>query len=244
MLFHCAVLAIAALSTIDLAVVSEPTSINIANAKTTFNKRSLLHFDSDKTGGPPNRLLRAANTIGNGKENSDVDEKNEARGGLPGLLQIEGLGATVSKAKIPQQFKDWLRYSFTMEETFKLLKLDDELSALLANPKLGVWIQYGRLVGEENKLASSPVITELTKRYGVAQLSESIQAAKQSVWTRKIAQELEDLQLKRWLDAKTDPTIVFVQLGLKVSKPVLEKSPNKLVIARYIKMYNELYPKI
>lgn len=178
MLFHCAVLAIAALSTIDLAVVSEPTSINIANAKTTFNKRSLLHFDSDKTGGPPNRLLRAANTIGNGKENSDVDEKNEARGGLPGLLQIEGLGATVSKAKIPQQFKDWLRYSFTMEETFKLLKLDDELSALLANPKLGVWIQYGRLVGEENKLASSPVITELTKRYGVAQLSESIQAAK------------------------------------------------------------------
>ncbi|ETP39833.1 hypothetical protein F442_12705, partial [Phytophthora nicotianae P10297] len=89
-----------------------------------------------------------------------------------------------------------------MDEVLKILKLDDELSALLANPKLSIWIQYGRLVGKENKLSSSPVIAELTKRYGVAKLSESIQAPKNSVWTRKIAQELQDLQLKQWLDAK------------------------------------------
>ncbi|KUF92095.1 hypothetical protein AM587_10013069 [Phytophthora nicotianae] len=33
-----------------------------------------------------------------------------------------------------------------MDEVLKILKLDDELSALLANPKLSIWIQYGRLV--------------------------------------------------------------------------------------------------
>ncbi|ETI42014.1 hypothetical protein F443_12793 [Phytophthora nicotianae P1569] len=130
-----------------------------------------------------------------------------------------------------------------MDEVLKIPKLDDELSALLANPKLSIWIQYGRLVGKENKLSSSPVIAELTKRYGVAKLSESIQAPKKSVWTRKIAQELQDLKLKQWLDAKTDPKVVFVLLGLKMSKPVLESSPNTPVFARYYKIFSELHLK-
>ncbi|EGZ07333.1 hypothetical protein PHYSODRAFT_288877 [Phytophthora sojae] len=161
----------------------------------TLDSASLSRIATDNLA---DRSLRAGDKV---EKNDDGNANREAAateemGGLPGLPQVKGLGATVtSKAKMPEQFKLWLQYSYSMDETFKILKLDDEASKLLANPHLKTWMSYGRVVGEENKLTESPVITDLLKRFGAAKLSETIEAAKKSVWTKTIAEELQDLLL-------------------------------------------------
>jgi hypothetical protein len=89
-----------------------------------------------------------------------------------------------------KQFDDWANLGLGSDDVFKLLKLDDGLDGLLANPNLSAWDKYVQSTGGSTG-TKTPLINALRAHYDDAALLKMLVAAKKNPETANVAKSLE-----------------------------------------------------
>jgi hypothetical protein len=88
----------------------------------------------------------------------------------------------------------WLKSKLTSEKVFEMLKLDDGLGTLLAQPNLQLWITYVAKFNKKFPAEQTTVVKTLTTICGVKPVSDMLKAAAKVPKTKYIAtQWLADL---------------------------------------------------
>ncbi|ETL80627.1 hypothetical protein L917_18895 [Phytophthora nicotianae] len=105
---------------------------------------------------------------------------------------------------------------------------------LLENPLFPVWTKYVAYYNSMNFKTKYDLIATLTYYYGGdRELTKMLMAAVKEPNTNKLATELQDLQIARWISKKFSPAQVSTFLGADNASSILYK--------RYVATYNGQY---
>ncbi|EGZ15382.1 hypothetical protein PHYSODRAFT_286312 [Phytophthora sojae] len=99
------------------------------------------------------------------------------------------------------QLVDWARKGTTVDDAYRLLKLDDEGAKLFENPIVDVWISYATKLESR---AAEKVFQALISRYDDASLATMLTRATRSQALWKFANRVKDVHFASWaLKGKT-----------------------------------------
>ncbi|ETO62369.1 hypothetical protein F444_19711 [Phytophthora nicotianae P1976] len=128
--------------------------------------------------------------------------------------------------------RTWLFRRDTPDDVFHLLKL--RTNKLLENPLFPVWTKYVAYYNSMNFKTKYDLIATLTYYYGGdREFTKMLMAAVKEPNTNKLATELQDLQIARWISKKYSPAQVSTFLGADDASRILYK--------RYVATYNGQY---
>ncbi|ETN03633.1 hypothetical protein PPTG_15608 [Phytophthora nicotianae INRA-310] len=124
------------------------------------------------------------------------------------------------------------------EEYFKVLKLDDGVDKLLANPKLETWLSYVGKFNAKHPGQETTVIQTLTKFYDDVDLVKALEAAKKVPQTENIATDLQTTLFSTWIRNKISPDNAFKMLKLNADVDTLLTNPNLIIWITYLGQFN------
>ncbi|KAE9001148.1 hypothetical protein PR002_g17991 [Phytophthora rubi] len=133
------------------------------------------------------------------------------------------------------QMRDWLRGGKSFDDVLVLLKLDDGVDKVLANPALDTLGVYINQFNKYNPGKQTNTIDRLTVQYGDEALAKMLEAAKKVPSTEKLAKELQVAQFTRWLSAGEKPAKIWKML--KMEKATWMKNPDADVWRGYLAFY-------
>ncbi|KAL4166430.1 hypothetical protein KRP22_013689 [Phytophthora ramorum] len=170
---------------------------------------------------------------------------------IVGAKNSANVGATADKLEYVQ-LNRWLSEGKTIDDIFKLFKLNKEGEKLLQSPMLRTWISYVDLQG---KNPYDLLLVKLSAHYDETGLAKMLVAAKEDGKTHFIARELEKVQLKNWQsDGKSaDNVYNLLKLNLDgddiLKNPMLttwisyttklDENPYELLLANLLKHYDD-----
>ncbi|POM75648.1 Avirulence protein (Avh) [Phytophthora palmivora] len=124
-----------------------------------------------------------------------------------------------------QQIRVWLDKMVPPENVFKILKLDKEADNLLTNPQLKVWIEYASKFKDHaqgNPFATqSNMIDTLMRNYNAKDLATIINTAKKNPNTKRVAEDIQDELIGKWVLDGKPLTYVSKMLGTSKEEAVL-----------------------
>ncbi|KAE9265399.1 hypothetical protein PF008_g31871 [Phytophthora fragariae] len=130
------------------------------------------------------------------------------------------------------QMRDWIRGGKSFDDVLALLKLDDGVDKILANPTLGVYInQFNKI----NPGKQTNTIDRLTVQFGDEALAKMLEAAKKVPSTEKLAKELQVAQFAQWLAEGAKPANIWKMLNME--KATWMKNPDADVFYGYVAFY-------
>ncbi|KAL4166518.1 hypothetical protein KRP22_013776 [Phytophthora ramorum] len=170
---------------------------------------------------------------------------------IVGAKNSANVGATANKLEY-LQLNRWLSEGKTIDDIFKLFKLNKEGEKLLQSPMLRTWISYVDLQG---KNPYDLLLVKLSAHYDEAGLAKMLVAAKEDGKTHFIARKLEEVQFKNWQsDGKSaDNVYNLLKLNLDgddiLKNPMLttwisyttklDENPYELLLANLLKHYDD-----
>ncbi|KAL3659369.1 hypothetical protein V7S43_015640 [Phytophthora oleae] len=176
----------------------------------------------------------------------DFNQKHQAQNSmLPTLVRQYGgddLSIMLEKAKQAdktygvalrlqgEQMKLWRREGLTTDKLFSIYKLDDGAKNLLENPGLKIWTRYA---DEFNPGEATTLFKKLQKTYSDEALSQILIKGKTVSSTEKLASDLQNQQLRHWLDTLQPPENVFKLLSLNKGADDVLGSPQLQTWIRY-----------
>ncbi|KAK1942454.1 hypothetical protein P3T76_005953 [Phytophthora citrophthora] len=120
---------------------------------------------------------------------------------------------TIAEKLETLQLEKWIKQKKSMIDVFKLLKLNEEGSALLKSPALNTWVAYAKMLNKDPEELLFLAIKQ--NGFDEATLARMIVSAKQDVNTGAIAAKMEELQIIKWSKAGKSGDDIFQLLGLK-----------------------------
>ncbi|KAG7384325.1 hypothetical protein PHYPSEUDO_002790 [Phytophthora pseudosyringae] len=159
----------------------------------------------------PNRLPRTQRRV----------DKDEERGINANILQ-------------------WLHSGQSVDDVFKLLKLDDGVEKILSNPNLPTFMEYVNRFNLQNPGNGATAIKTVTAAYGDDVVAKVLQTAKKVSSTKVMAEKLMGDQRILWLGDKKSPAHVFQLLKLDdaatnpLNSPVLDAWTSYLTLFNYV----------
>ncbi|KAL3659372.1 hypothetical protein V7S43_015643 [Phytophthora oleae] len=185
----------------------------------------------------------------------DFNQKHQAQNSmLPTLVRQYGgddLSIMLEKAKQAdktygvalrlqgEQMKLWRREGLTTDKLFSIYKLDDGAKNLLENPGLKIWTRYA---DEFNPGEATTLFKKLQKTYSDEALSQILIKGKTVSSTEKLASDLQNQQLRHWLDTLQPPENVFKFLALDKGAENVLASPQLQKWLRYADNFNTENP--
>ncbi|KAL3663841.1 hypothetical protein V7S43_011254 [Phytophthora oleae] len=139
--------------------------------------------------------------------------------------------SNLAKRLHSEQLREWYSSLKPPEFLFKALKLDKTGSKLLERPLFTVWKEYVELIKLMDPTIKSNLLTPLVKIYGEKKLVKILVAAENVPKTKKIATELQNLQINRWLDEKKTPKLIYILLRVE-GTPATD--PSRVFYEKYI----------
>ncbi|KAE9086911.1 hypothetical protein PF007_g20583 [Phytophthora fragariae] len=135
------------------------------------------------------------------------------------------------------QLANWLASKQTVDDVFKLLKLDDEGAKLFQNPVSSTWVSYATKLDEKNPDAL--MFSVLKARYDDDALATIFTVAKETRGAQSIAARQESILFTKWIsDGKTaDDAFKLLKLNPKTDNFL--KSPALDSWISYVKMLGE-----
>ncbi|KAE8903072.1 hypothetical protein PF003_g12694 [Phytophthora fragariae] len=107
------------------------------------------------------------------------------------------------------QMRDWIRGGKSFDDVLALLKLDDGVDKILANPALGTLGVYINQFNKINPGKQTNTIDRLTVQFGDEALAKMLEAAKKVPSTEKLAKELQVAQFAQWLAEGAKPANIW-----------------------------------
>ncbi|KAG6944767.1 hypothetical protein JG687_00017663 [Phytophthora cactorum] len=121
----------------------------------------------------------------------------------------------IAKRLFTEQMRNWYISTFTPEDVFKLLKLDDGNIPLLENPLFFSWARFNDYYRSLMPKEGGDLLAGLTKIYNdERELTTIFVKAWHVPETRERATQLLYAQIDRWVSANTDPVRVFYLLSV------------------------------
>ncbi|KAG3187242.1 hypothetical protein PC128_g12670 [Phytophthora cactorum] len=114
------------------------------------------------------------------------------------------------------QLNKWMTSRKSEDDVYQLLQIDATASDLMKSPALSMWMAY------MSKLKEDPydfLLQKLTPSYGEAGLAKMLAKSKDDAATREIAEKMETLLLKKWLESDKTMIDVFQLLKLNTRPP-------------------------
>ncbi|KAE9258652.1 hypothetical protein PF001_g33292, partial [Phytophthora fragariae] len=132
---------------------------------------------------------------------------------------------------------NWLASKQTVDDVFKLLKLDDEGAKLFQNPVSSTWVSYATKLNGKNPDAL--MFSVLKARYDDDALATIFTVAKETRGAQSIAARQESILFTKWIsDGKTaDDAFKLLKLNPKTDNFL--KSPALDSWISYVKMLGE-----
>ncbi|POM62674.1 Avirulence protein (Avh) [Phytophthora palmivora] len=140
----------------------------------------------------------------------------------------------IAKRLNTQQFGDWFRTTKSPDEVFSRLMLEEAGDALFDSPNFLTWYKYMFYFKDRQPTKELDMLTILTTKLGEEKLAQTLVAAKDK---KKIANQLLDEQLSRWLDAKEDPVRIFFLVRAN------ENEANVVLYKDYLKKFQNRQAK-
>ncbi|KAG6942067.1 hypothetical protein JG688_00018330 [Phytophthora aleatoria] len=138
-----------------------------------------------------------------------------------------------------EQMTLWKHKGVTADDVFQSYKLDNGMSSLLANPGVNIWIRY---TDKFNPGPKTTLFEKLRTTYSDTVLSQILIAAKKSPKTEVLATNLQNQQLRVWLDRLEPPENVFKLLMLDKGADGLLDNPQLKTWLRYTDTYRKENP--
>ncbi|KAG7389269.1 hypothetical protein PHYPSEUDO_010827 [Phytophthora pseudosyringae] len=123
--------------------------------------------------------------------------------------------SNLAKRLHSEQLREWYSSLKPPELVFKALKLDKTGSKLLERSLFTVWKEYVEFISTMDPRIKANLLTPLIKVYGERKLAKILVAAENVPGTKKLAMDLQDKQLNRWLAEKKSPTTVYSLLRVE-----------------------------
>ncbi|KAF4029606.1 hypothetical protein GN244_ATG18701 [Phytophthora infestans] len=138
----------------------------------------------------------------------------------------------------------WLGRKKSVDDVFKLLKLDETGDQLFTQPQIVAWAKY---VDDFNKANPDKHVTLFSYLKGLYTQEETLVkmliTAKKSPMTEKIAVRIQAEQSKNWLSNKKSPGVIFTLLNLNEDGISLVKSPLFQSWVKYTDEFNMVNPE-
>ncbi|KAG3169334.1 hypothetical protein PC128_g19185 [Phytophthora cactorum] len=157
---------------------------------------------------------------------------------------IEGAKQVSSTASIAKRLESelmqlWLGQKHSVDDVFKLLKLDEAGDQLFAQPQVVAWAKYVDEFNELHPDKQVSLFSALTARYPNEEtLVKMLIAAKKSPSVENIAVRVQSEQTKLWQANKKSPADVFKLVKLDEEGPTLLTSPLFKSWLQYTDEYN------
>ncbi|KAG6946503.1 hypothetical protein JG688_00016008 [Phytophthora aleatoria] len=125
--------------------------------------------------------------------------------------------------------KLWLDWGATPSEAFKLLRLNKAETQTLSRPEFTTWAKYLDDFNQLYPKQETTMIDGLSDSYSDINLLLILNAAKQDPNTKKIAANLQDALVDKWLAVKKDPTYLKETFrGVPTADEMIERYSKKL----------------
>ncbi|ETO65303.1 hypothetical protein F444_17362 [Phytophthora nicotianae P1976] len=134
------------------------------------------------------------------------------------------------------QHNDWLGGRASADSIFKLLKLNKEGEELFKSPILDTWVNYVARLGKKNM--DETMYSVMKKYYSDEKLEEMFAKAKNSIFTRKLASDLEQ-EMWRSQGKTADDIFKFLNLDKKDAYKLFD-DPKIVTWATYVNRLNSL----
>ncbi|ETI39411.1 hypothetical protein F442_14830, partial [Phytophthora nicotianae P10297] len=144
-----------------------------------------------------------------------------------------------AKRLFTEQMRNWYINKFAPDDVFKLLKLDQIEIPLFESSMFRVWTKFRNYYSDLRPTEDVSLLTVLAKVY-VGKEQDYITIiinARKTPQTENFATQLLKDQLKRWLEAKTDPVSVFIFLGSPGAK---QKDVRRTLYENYRRDFSRL----
>ncbi|KAG6616538.1 putative secreted RxLR effector peptide protein [Phytophthora cinnamomi] len=132
----------------------------------------------------------------------------------------------------------WLAGGNTVDDVFKLLKLNKAGDDLLISPLLDTWSTYMQIANKENPAKKTTLFATLTAHYSDNGLARMIEAAKKVKSKANTAKRVEVTQIQTWLGNKQTPGDVFKLLKLNNAVDDVLTSPALNTWSNYLNVFN------
>ncbi|ETP09326.1 hypothetical protein F441_14802 [Phytophthora nicotianae CJ01A1] len=145
----------------------------------------------------------------------------------------------IAKRLFTEQMRNWYINKFAPDDVFKLLKLDQIEIPLFESSMFRVWTKFRNYYSDLRPTEDVSLLTVLAKVY-VGKEQDYITIiinARKTPQTENFATQLLKDQLKRWLEAKTDPVSVFIFLGSPGAK---QKDVRRTLYENYRRDFSRL----
>ncbi|KAF4137097.1 hypothetical protein GN958_ATG13681 [Phytophthora infestans] len=139
-----------------------------------------------------------------------------------------------------EQIQLWLDAGKRPRDVFKFLALDKAGDKLLENPQFATWLTYLDDFNSKNTRISR--IAVMTNYFGDDKLTAMLFDAMRSPSTAKLAANLQDEQIKRWLYTEKSPRDVFQFLSLSKAGEKLFDHPQFMKWVSYVDDLNTANP--
>ncbi|KAH7487633.1 RxLR effector protein [Phytophthora ramorum] len=157
---------------------------------------------------------------------------------IGGAKNSANVGATAKKLEQVLLSK-WMSEGKTIDDIFKLFKLNKEGEKLLQSPMLRTWISY---VDFQGKNPYDLLLVKLSAHYDEAGLAKMLVVAKEDGKTPFIARKLEEVQLKNWQSGGKTPGGIFKLLKLDKEGDDILASPVLNTWSSYLASLNKGNP--
>ncbi|GMF65260.1 unnamed protein product [Phytophthora lilii] len=119
-------------------------------------------------------------------------------------------------------FMKWRTEQLTMDDAFKLLRLTQNEDNVLLNEGLKTWISYAKFL---KKNPNEMLFSILKKKYTCEVLARKLVTAKENEKSRGVAEGLEVVQIKNWVNNEKTPDDVFKIFNLEKEGDKLFENP-------------------
>ncbi|EGZ09493.1 hypothetical protein PHYSODRAFT_288430 [Phytophthora sojae] len=161
---------------------------------------------------------------------------------VPGTSSLESLVGAFKALKVsPQTIKNWMKKGNFADESFEALKLDKTLDTLIDNPQFTARVKYVDDFNEQHPKKQLSIYRTLKKHYTDDALLQTIEKAKLSPETERIAAILQGEQLQEWSRIGYWPGAVYRFLFKQHSYDGIFASINWKIWTKYLDDYNAMH---
>ncbi|POM81284.1 Avirulence protein (Avh) [Phytophthora palmivora] len=146
---------------------------------------------------------------------------------LEAAKQVESTKSVATRLQT-EQMKIWKKADLSTDELFKIYKLDDGVSNVLANPAINIWLRYA---DEFNPGTKTTLFDTLRTHDSDETLSQC-----------QLAVDLQNKQIRLWLDNLESSETVFKFLMLDKGADKLLDSPELKTWLRYAETFRTENP--
>ncbi|ETN14845.1 hypothetical protein PPTG_07098 [Phytophthora nicotianae INRA-310] len=115
------------------------------------------------------------------------------------------------------QMTGWMQQTNSIDDIFRLLKLDEGMEKLLTSPNLNILERYIEVYNKFNGVKRTSLIKEMMRFYEQKAVSTALEAAKKNPSTNALATELQAAQFRQWFADGVKPPKIWKMLEMKKS---------------------------